>query len=203
MNEIYTISMLLSIILFMISTHITPGPTNIMLLSSVTNFGYKKSMPFMIGCIVSYPLMLTLAGIGIGTYLVKYPFIMQILKVFGIFYIGWMAWSILKSNQEENFNEKEIEPLSFLHAFLYTVMNPKAWVVYTSAISIFITSPQYGVYQLIIIVIIAFLSMIVSVYVWSYGGVILKKFIHNSMVLKRINTIMAFLLVVSMAPIIL
>lgn len=52
MNEIYTLPLLISIATFILTTHITPGPTNIILLSSVLNFGYKKTLPFIIANII-------------------------------------------------------------------------------------------------------------------------------------------------------
>lgn len=202
MSDIYTISMIITISIFILTTHISPGPTNIILLSSVLNFGYKKSMPFMFGCIISYPLLMILTGLGIGIFLIKYPLLMDILKIIGITYLCLMAWKILKDNNSYDINEnKQTQPFTFLQAFTYTILNPKAWIVYTSAISIFVTSQENSIWQISIIVFITLIAMIITVYTWLFGGIILKRVIKNKKIIKRINIIMAILLLASIIPI--
>ena len=73
MTDIYTISMIITIAVFTLTTHITPGPTNIILLSSVLNFGYKRSLPFMLANIISYPIMMIFTGFGFAMILIQYP----------------------------------------------------------------------------------------------------------------------------------
>ncbi|WP_228146259.1 LysE family translocator [Poseidonibacter lekithochrous] len=195
--------MIISISVFILTTHISPGPTNIILLSSVLNFGYKKSMPFMFGCIISYPLLMIFTGMGIGLFLIQYPSLMQILKVIGIIYLSWMAYKILKDNSSYDTNNNvQNKPFTFLQAFSYTILNPKAWVVYTSAVSIFVTSQEESFWQISIIVFITLIAMIITVYTWLFGGIVLKKFIKDEKFIKKINTVMAILLLASIVPII-
>lgn len=203
MNDIYTISMIISISVFILTTHISPGPTNIILLSSVLNFGYKKSIPFMFGCIISYPLLMIFTGLGVGLFLIQYPSLMQILKVIGIIYLSWMAYKILKDNSSYDTNNSiQKKPFTFLQAFSYTILNPKAWVVYTSAVSIFVTSQEESFWQISIIVLITLIAMIITVYTWLFGGIVLKRFIKDEKFIKKINTVMAILLLASIVPII-
>lgn len=201
MNDIYTISMIISISIFILTTHISPGPTNIILLTSAVNFGYKRSIPFMFGCIISYPLMMILTGLGIGVFLIKYTLLMQILKIIGVVYLLWMAWKILNDNNSYNTEEKQNKPFTFLQAFTYTILNPKAWVVYTTAISIFVTSQENSLLQISVIVFITLIAMIITVYTWLFGGIVLKKFLKNKQSIKRINITMAILLLASIIPI--
>lgn len=204
MTDIYTISMILSIASFTLSTHITPGPTNIILLSSVLTFGYKKSLPFMIANIITYPLMMILIGLGIGTLLLQHPTIMSILKVVGILYLCWMAYKIAKD--PHTYDEKatlQVKPLSFWQSIIYPWINPKAWIVYTSTISVFVTSVDQSFLQICIIVLFIFVSMIISVYTWAFGAILLKQFIKDNLFIKRVNQTMAFLLVASLLPIVL
>lgn len=201
MNDIYTISMIISISIFIFTTHISPGPTNIILLTSAVNFGYKRSIPFMFGCIISYPLMMILTGLGIEVFLIKYTLLMQILKIIGVVYLLWMAWKILNDNSSYNTEEKQNKPFTFLQAFTYTILNPKAWVVYTTAISIFVTSQENSLLQISVIVFITLIAMIITVYTWLFGGIVLKKFLKNKQSIKRINITMAILLLASIIPI--
>ena len=203
MNDIYTISMILSIATFTLATHITPGPTNIILLSSVLSFGYKKSLPFMIANIITYPIMMILTGLGLGVLLQEYPEVMNILKIVGISYLSWMAWKIFKDTSTYDTNEQtKEEPFTFIQSLIYPWLNPKAWIIYTSAISIFVTSEENSFFQISIIVLFIFISMIITVYTWAFGGVLLKRFMKNEIFIKRINQTMAVLLLASMIPIV-
>jgi len=203
MNDIYTISMLISIATFTITTYISPGPTNIILLSSVLNFGYKKTVPFMLANVISYPLMMLAIGLGVGLFLTQNQSIMTILKVVGISYLCWMAYKIAKdSSSYDTSDSKEIQPFTFWQGFIYPWINPKAWIVNTSAISIFVTSSENSLMQVGVIVLFILLAMIITVYAWSIGGIILKRFINNKKFIKRVNLVMACLLISSIIPII-
>jgi len=204
MADIYTVSMLISIALFTLSTHITPGPTNIVLLSSVLNFGYKKTIPFMIGNIISYPIMMLFTGLGVGMFLVEHPTLMSFIKVAGVVYLCWMAYKIAtdnstyEQNDEDNKNNK---PFTFWQAMFYPLTNPKAWILYTSIISLYVTSSTHSMSQISVIVFFTLIAMIITVYTWAFGAIALKKLIKNEKFLKRLNQAMAFLLVLSIMPI--
>jgi len=203
MTDIYTVSMIFSIAIFTLTTHITPGPTNIILLSSVLNFGYKRSLPFMIGNIISYPIMMIFTGLGFGLFLIQNPMLMSILKILGVAYLCWMAYKIAKdtSSYEDNTNT-HIKPLNFWQALIYPWINPKAWIVYTSMISLFITSAKNSTSQIYIIVLFIFISMLITVYAWAFGGILLRKFLNNQKFIRRVNLSMSMLLVLSILPIV-
>lgn len=203
MNDIYTLSMIISIATFILATHITPGPTNIVLLSSVMTYGYKKSFPYMLANIISYPIMMILVGFGTGVYLIKYPLIMDILKVTGVIYLIWMAYKIATNNSISKIDTiAKTKPFTFLQSLIQPWLNPKAWIIYTSAVSLFVTSKDESYLQISIIVLLIFISMLITVYTWSVGGVILKRFFKEEKMIIRVNRIMAILLLGSIAPII-
>lgn len=202
MNEIYTMSMMASILVFILSTHITPGPTNIILLSSIFSHGYKKSVPFMMGCVFSYPLLMLLAGLGVASFLVQFPSVMMILKVCGVGYLCWMAWCIAVSSTDYEDEDIESKIFGFKDAFVYTLFNAKAWIIYISAISLFVTPSNDNLSQISVIVLITLISMIITVYSWSFGAIILKKFIKDPRIIRALNVLMAVLLVASIMPLV-
>ena len=202
MNDIYTMSMIVSISTFILITHITPGPTNVILLSSVLNYGYKKSFPFMLANIISYPLLMVFTAFGIGMFLIQHHNIMLMLKIIGLVYLSWMAWKIFNdSTSYENGESVKTKPYSFLQGLVYPWLNPKAWVVYSSIITVFVTSIEKSSQQFSFIIFLIFIAMIITVGVWSIGGILLKRFLKNKEVLKRINQTMAILLICSIIPI--
>ena len=59
----------LGLLLFAISMVATPGPANMILLSAGSQFGFKKSVPFVIGIILSKQIIIWPIGLGILTFL--------------------------------------------------------------------------------------------------------------------------------------
>ena len=201
MSDIYTLSMILSIGAFTFTACITPGPTNLILLSSVLNFGYKRSLPFMVAHIISYPLMMLLTGLGVGVFLTQHPFLMSILKVIGIFYLCWMALKIAKDTRTyETTDTPSPQPFTFWQALVYPLLNPKAWIVNLSAISIFVTSVEQSFWQITLIVLCVFVSMFITTYAWAFGGLVLRRYMRDLRFIRTFNLSMAFLLVASVLP---
>ncbi len=203
MQEFYTIAMILSIATFTLSTSISPGPNNIMLLSSGLTFGYKRTIPHMAGVFLGFPLMVLIVGLGMGALFEKFPIVLTILKGVGILYLFWMAYKIANNSSSYDVEENtESKPFSFMQAAMFQWVNPKAWIMAITSISIFVTSNENGLFQIIIISLIYFLSGCVSCNTWAFGGTVLKKFIKSEKSVQRLNIAMAILLVASVIPII-
>lgn len=203
MEEFYTVAMIASIATFTISTVTTPGPNNIMLLSSGLTFGYKRTIPHMSGIMIGFPIMVVLVGLGMGVIFERFPIILTVLKIVGILYLFWMAYKIANntSSYEVQENTKSV-PFTFFQAAIFQWVNPKAWIMAITAISIFVSSNEDTVMQVLTIAFIYFLSSIISTNSWAFGGVVLKKFIKNESSVKKLNMVMAFLLIASVLPII-
>ena len=201
MEEFYTITMLISIGTFTLSTVMTPGPNNIMLLSSGLTFGYKRTIPHMFGVMFGFSFMVVLVGLGMGIIFKKFPFIFSTLKIIGILYLFWMAYKI--ANNDEGYEvdkENKSNPFTFLQAAAFQWVNPKAWIMAITSISVFVTSNENSLFQVLTIAFIYLLSGIISTNSWALGGVILKRIIKDKTSVKIFNITMAILLLLSVVP---
>lgn len=204
MEEFYTITMLISISTFTLSTVMTLGTNNIMLLSSGLTFGYKNTLPHIFGVMLGFPVMVILVGLGMGVLFEQFPFVFTILKVVGIVYLLWMAYKIANNHTTYEIDEKgESKPFTFFQAALFQWVNPKAWIMAITATSVFVISNESSFLQVIIIAIIYMLSGVISTNSWALGGVFLKRFIRDEKSVKIFNISMALLLVVSVIPFVL
>jgi threonine/homoserine/homoserine lactone efflux protein len=97
---------------------------------------------------------------------------------------------------------KSNRPFTFLQAASFQWVNPKAWVMAITSTLSFITNPEYGFAQVLVIALIYFLSSIISTNSWTLGGVYLKKLIKNEKHVRIFNIIMALLIVASVLPVI-
>ena len=59
--------------LFALVTSVTPGPNNLMLMASGANFGFRRTVPHMLGVGLGFVLMTFLVGIGLAGLFQTYP----------------------------------------------------------------------------------------------------------------------------------
>ena len=203
MQELYTSTMLLSIISFAFATAMTPGPNNFMLLSSGLTFGYKKTLAHILGVIVGFPVMIVAVGLGLGTVFEMYPVLYDILKVVGIAYLLWMAWKIATSSSSMGSDDEVKKPFTLLQAMLFQWLNPKAWVMLITAMGSFITSKEHAFLQVLFIAFTYLCIGFLSTNFWALGGVYLQKLLSNANKVMMFNRVMAVLIVLSVVPFIL
>lgn len=127
---------LLSVALFAVSSSVTPGPNNIMVMTSGVNFGARKSLPLLSGICVGFTIMLLLVGVGFGQVFHFFPQLELIIKVFGSAYLLYLSWQIA-TTKDIGTGELQGAPFGFMKGALFQWVNAKAWVVAIGAISAF------------------------------------------------------------------
>lgn len=198
--DMFSMTLFISIFMFSFATSMTPGPNNIMLLSSGLTFGYKRTIPHILGVVLGFPLMTVCVGLGLGQVFETYPLLFTILKFVGIVYLLWLAWKIANSTPKLNNNDENAQPLKFMPIVLFQWINPKNWIKIITAMSVYVTSVEDSLIQIIVISMIFFLTVLVSANSWAMGGVVLQKLIKSDSGIRRFNIIMAVLLVLSIVP---
>lgn len=191
----------MSMALFAITTSVTPGPNNILVMTSGLNFGVRKSLPLLTGICVGFTLMLLLVGLGFGHIFNLYPHLSLLIKITGTVYLVYLAYLIAKSRSVEN-GHKQASPLGFLKGALFQWVNAKAWVVAIGAITAFTTAGEQNTIQNLAVATTFFLLSFPCVGVWLIFGTLLRQKLENDVYLRRLNMSMAFLLLLSVFPVI-
>ncbi len=194
-QEIY-----LALILFAFSAAITPGPNNVMLMSSGLNYGVKKSLPHLFGICFGFPVMVLLIGVGLGSVFERFPITHTIIQILGILYLLYLAW-IIATTKTHDIHTTKSNPLSFWQAALFQWINPKAWIMATGAIATYTTISTNIYQQISIIALIFFITAVPSAATWLIFGAKLKHFLQNPKHQHIFNIVMALLLVSSMIPV--
>jgi threonine/homoserine/homoserine lactone efflux protein len=192
---------LFTVALFAIASSVTPGPNNIMVLTSGVNFGVRKSLPLLTGICVGFTLMLLLVGLGFGQLFEWFPGLHFIIKCIGTLYLLYLAALIAKSADAIT-SDAQNQPFSFLKGALFQWVNAKAWVVATGAIAAFTTAGT-GFYSQNMTIATTFL--IVSfpcVGIWLLFGSMLKNLLKERRYRKWFNYAMALLLTLSVIPVV-
>lgn len=191
----------LAIFFFGVSTGITPGPNNIMLMTSGMNFGIKRSIPHVLGICVGFPVMIILIGLGFSIVFEKFPILHEVIKILGLVYLLYLSWLIANASPDK-LESKESKPFTFLQAALFQWVNPKAWVVATSSISAYTTLEGNIYSQVFIIAISFFFAAIIATSTWLVFGKGIKQVLQSTKQQRIFNISMAALLVASVFPVI-
>ena len=173
----------------------TPGPNNAMLTASGIKFGFKRTLPHLIGIPFGHIIQITLVCFGLGTLFQKYPSIQFYLKWVCFFYLIFLGWKIIGSFSS---NEKESgRPLKIYEAALFQFINPKAWVVALTAATAFFPSEEPFLYATAFVVITAPFICFPSICLWAIFGSSIKSIIRNTKVKKIVEYLLAILLVIT------
>jgi len=188
----------LALLLFSFASSITPGPNNIMLLTSGVNFGFRKTVPHMFGIAFGFGLLLLSVGFGLREVFEQFPVMELVLKIIGGLYLLYLAWKIANSGSIQT-GEGTGKPMTFLAAALFQWVNPKAWVMAIYAMTAYTGQPDFT--TSVFIVVFAFVVInFPSVSVWCGFGVALRQWLSDPKRLRVFNIIMAILLVLSLWP---
>ena len=193
---------LIAFALFALVASITPGPNNLMLLASGVNFGFRSSIPHMLGICFGFLLMIFAAGFGLAEVFAQAPWIYGLLKWAGTIYMLYLAWCIATSVSVEEIspNGNVAKPISFWSAAAFQWVNPKAWVMTMSAFSMYV--PASSGASVIATVAVLFLVIgLPSMGVWALCGSSLRHVLQVKRNLLAFNYSMAALLVASLYPV--
>ena len=184
----------LPLILFGIATAFTPGPNNIMSSYSGFNFGFKKTIPLMLGVIFGWTAMLTVMASGLIVVFQKYIFLQNIIKVLGSIFLIYLAYKIAISS---NINSEKFErPVNFFDTFLFQFINPKGVIVAMITVSTFIDAQNNYLRDAVIVITVYFFMAVLSVSSWCLLGKYLRNFATSENFIKNFNYTMSFLLIV-------
>ena len=184
----------LPLILFGIATAFTPGPNNILSSYSGFNFGFKKTIPLMLGVILGWTTMLTVMASGLIIIFQKYFFLQNVIKILGTLFLIYLAYKIAFNSTNESENIKK--PVLFFDTFLFQFINPKGVMVAMIAVSTFIDVQNNYLRDATIVIITYFFMAVFSVSSWCLLGKYLRKFATSKNFIKKFNYIMSFLLIV-------
>lgn len=183
---------------FALVTVMTPGPNNLMLMASGANFGFRRTLPHMLGIGVGFPSMVLLVGIGVMQVFDRWPLSYTILKVLSVGYLLYLAWKIANAAPPRE-AKAEGKPLTFLQSAAFQWVNPKAWSMALSAITLYAASRDLGAVLWVAGVYVAVSA--VSTTTWTVVGQQMRRLLKNPARLRAFNWVMAALLVATLVPV--
>lgn len=182
---------------FAFVSSITPGPNNMMLMSSGANFGIRRTVPHMLGVAIGFTLMIAIVGAGLLGLFMAWPAASTVLKVVSAVYLLWLAWKIATTPPPAvDGGSAGGNPMTFMQAALFQWVNPKAWTMALTALTVYAGTRE----PLIVLAVAAVFGIInlPSVGAWAYLGQYLQRWLTSNTSRRVFNCSMATMLVGSL-----
>ncbi len=174
----------------------TPGPNNAMLSASGANYGWRRSVPHVMGVTFGFPIMLILVALGLERLLRSFPIIVTALGWVGFGMMVWFAWRIATADPSHDGTRGR--PLTFLQAIAFQWVNPKAW-----ALAFYITAGyaigETALANTLVAAGVFLVSGLASSYTWAVFGAAIGMALKQGWRLRAFNAAMALTLLASAA----
>ena len=180
------------ILTFAMTAAITPGPNNIILSTNAVNYGFKATIPLMLGVFFGFLSVLTLCLLGIGEIYGNYPNFKNFIKIVATIFLTYLAYKIFISTEFSDNNNKR--RFTFRDIYFFQLINPKAVSVSMSSSAIFIQN-KFSYFEEFILIFICFIiSTSTSAVVWAAIGHSFRKYLNDKRKIIYFNRVMALLL---------
>lgn len=177
-------------VIFAVVAAITPGPSNVMLTATGANVGVVHGLPCLLGVGVGMGLMMSLVAFGLGSLVLGSPLVAGALKWCGAGFLLWLSWRIASAGQSTS--PYGGRPIGFVGAALFQWMNPKSWLVSTSAASTYLQADAGAAFTQSVSIGALFLAAAIpSGFVWLAAGVGVQRILSSRRRLRIFNIVMA------------
>jgi threonine/homoserine/homoserine lactone efflux protein len=180
------------ILTFAMTAAITPGPNNIILSTNAVNYGFKETIPLILGVFFGFLSVLSLCLLGIGEVYESFPNFKTFIKIVATIFLTYLAYKIFNSSEfSSNSNKKRF---TFRDIYFFQLINPKAVSVSMSSSAIFIQN-QFSYLEEFVLIFICFtISTSTSAIVWAAIGHSFRKYLNDKRKIIFFNRVMAVLL---------
>lgn len=163
---------------FAFVSSITPGPNNVMLSASGVAFGMRRTLPHMFGVALGFLLLLIVCGGGIGALVIRFPALGLALKTVGTLYLLYLAWA-MRNALVPQARLSSGRPLKFREGVMFQFVNPKAWIMALTAVSVFVPNiePRWAAVGLVCIVFT--LINLPCICTWALLGVTVRRWLSH------------------------
>ena len=147
-----------------------------MLSASGVAFGLQRTLPHLAGVSAGFTLLLVVCGSGVGTVLVEFPSATLALKIVGTLYLLYLAW-LMRNALAPRSDDATARPLTFAEAVAFQFVNPKAWLMGITAMSVFVPDLEPRWLAIATVCGVFWIVNLPCVYTWAVLGATLKRWL--------------------------
>ena len=187
----------IAFLIFSVVAAVTPGPSNVMLAAAGAVAGVLRGIPCLIGVSVGMGTLLFSVALGLGQIVLAEPLILQALKWIGAAFLLWLSWKIASSGTMGE--RAEQKPVGFASAAVFQWINPKAWLVVTSAAGTYLQAGASALLQAISLALLFVAAALPSGLIWLAFGASMHRVLRNPRAARIFNIAMGLSLAASVA----
>ena len=189
----FSLPSLLPFVLFAFIASITPGPTNILVLSNSARFGLKAAVPIILGACGGAAVLVLVVGTGLGESLERLPRVQALMQWVGVAWLSYLAWQIYRAPPLALDPDSNAPRLGLLGAAALQVINPKTWVMALAVVSVF-ARDGLAVWVLALVFLLISLPCLAT---WAALGIGSARLLRSPQAQQRLNRGLALVLLVS------
>ena len=191
------LSVIISMIIFAFVGAASPGPVNIIAISSSLSFGYRGTLAHITGASICYGLIVAVVGLGLNQLLLRYPQFNQGVKYLGAVFLMYMSYRIAVAIGAEKMQASHHHAPSILQGALSQGLNPKAWLVAMSGVSLFVSTQEAAPLYLMIFSVLSLVICFIGISLWALAGQLLRQLLSEQRYQVIFNRLMGLLLSLS------
>ena len=185
---------------FAVAAFYTPGPNNVMLLSSGLNYGFRRTLPHIAGITLGFSFLVLVVGLGMGAVFATHPLLQTVLKYAGAAYLAYLAIVIATAKPQEASKSESGRPMTFIGAALFQWINVKGWVIVAGTITAYAAIAPYP-WNMIVLASLSLLIGLTSSTAWAFFGTAMQPIVSSPRAVRIFNVLMAILLAASLYPV--
>ena len=183
----------IAFLLFAVVAAITPGPSNLILASTGAAVGVVRGLPALLGQAVGMGVMLFLVAFGLGSLVLKNPFIVLGLKWCGVAFLLWLSWKIARAGHTGEMEARV--HVGFWGVAAFQWVNPKSWLVCAAAVGAYSqVEAANALAWSVTLALLFILAALPSCFVWLAAGAGMQRFLRTGQAFRIFNVAMALLL---------
>lgn len=165
----------------------TPGPNNVMLTASGANFGYRNTLPHILGIASGTAVQTLLSCLGLGALIAAVPASQAALRIAGALYLLWLAWRLARSSMGE---AQLAAPLNYLQGAGFQAVNPKAWTRSLTIAAVFMPTDLPPLQATALVTAIGTAISLPCISIWALFGVAIRRMLLDPARRRVFNAIM-------------
>jgi threonine/homoserine/homoserine lactone efflux protein len=174
---------------------ITPGPNNLMLTASGATFGFRRTLPHILGVCVGFSAVLLAVCAGLDALFARWPDLQMVLRWAGAAYLVYLGWRILRAGEAKAGHTPK--PLTFMEAGAFQFFNPKGWVTTLTAAALFLPRELGFATACTYMVVVMAIVNLPCITVWALFGSSLRGFLARPRGRVAFNVAMSLALAVT------
>ncbi len=187
----------IALLTFVFAGLFSPGPNVVMLTASGARFGFRATVPHILGVAAGVGAIAAAAGLGVAAALQARPDLALAFKIVATLWILWLAWRTALAGRTKRAEDRG-RPFRFHEAALFQWVNAKVWAVALAASAGFAAGLSPAAEATRLAAAFSGMNLFVCLF-WAAAGHLLGRLLASDVAWRRFMTVMAALMAGSAA----